>query len=133
MTAEQTEAMQRYVAMLFTPPGGGTPAALMPMTRAMLEAQDRMLSEAEQFTKHWFERRHEAARSAADAAAALARDPTDLGAASQAVITWYAGSAERLTKDAQECADVMARCSAHLAAANGAAAEEPAKKGSGKG
>ena len=133
MTTEQTEQMTRLFAQFWTAPAPGGPAAMMPMTKAMLESQDRILSETERFVQHWFERRHEAVRSAAEAAATLAQDPTDYAAASQAIGGWYAHSAERLTKDAQECADVMARCGAHLAAANGGAAEDkPGKKGAGK-
>ena len=130
---DQTEQMTRFFAQLWTAPAAGGPAAMMPMTKAMLESQDQILSETERFMQHWFERRHEAARSAAEAAATLAQDPTDFANASQTIGGWYAHSAERLTKDAQECADVMARCGAHLAAANGGAAEDkPGKKGAGK-
>ena len=104
--SEMVENAQRALAQL---PMGGA------MTAEMLQVQGQMLSEMEEFSRHWFERRHEALRRATKLAQHIGENQMrDPATAAQAVSEWYAGSLERITHDAREGAEMTARCAGHL-------------------
>lgn len=104
--AEMVENAQRALAQL---PMGGA------MTAEMLRVQDQMLGEMEEFSRHWFERRHEALRRATELAQHLGENQMrDPATSAQAISEWYAGSLERITHDAREGAELTARCAGHL-------------------
>ncbi|MCO4847870.1 MAG: hypothetical protein KC448_07850 [Yoonia sp.] len=94
---------------------------LNPMLRPQVEqywqAQEKMLKEAETFTKHWFERRHTAAKSALE----TARDVTNGGSASpdamRVLSDWQRQSLERAVVDSQEWIDLCTRCVEHVTTA----------------
>ena len=90
------------------------------------QAQESILKETEGFMKNWFNRRHDATRSAletcANAEAATLQDPASMA---QAIANWQSHSMQRIAEDAQDCADLMSRCSALLLNNEVEAAEEP--------
>lgn len=60
-----------------------------PQVRQFRDAQDRILNEAEAFTRHWLERRHEAAKTAIEATKRLtATGPADPATAVKALAEW---------------------------------------------
>ncbi len=78
------------------------------------DAQEKMLAEAETFAQHWFERRHEAVRSALKAArSASSANPADPSKAMQTMTEWQRRSAERMVADAQEWFETVARCASY--------------------
>lgn len=109
-------------AMLFGP-------MISPMIKPQVEqfwdAQEKMLDEAEAFTRHWFARRHEAARTALDAArTAASGDDAGPAAAMQALSEWQRHSAERLAEDGQEWLAMIARCASYVSETEVEAVEE---------
>lgn len=79
------------------------------------KAQERIVSETEAFARHWFARRHEAAKSALEACEqAAAANPLDASGALEAFREWQAHSAERMAADLREWVDLWARCAGHL-------------------
>lgn len=75
------------------------------------QAQDRALSELENFSKHWFERRHIAAQSALESSRAIAEQGTNNPAAAMTRLSeWQSQSFKRLTEDAQAFTEMMANC-----------------------
>jgi hypothetical protein len=99
------------------------PFALMPMmaplARRGLQTQDVILDEMETYWRQWFKRRHEAMRTAAEAAEKLSKNgAADPAEAPRAIVEWYGHSMERVAKDAQEGMDLWARCAGHMARAN---------------
>ncbi|SLN53939.1 hypothetical protein PEL8287_02868 [Roseovarius litorisediminis] len=106
----------------------GTPLALNPLVKPQVEqfwdAQEKLLQEAEAFTRHWFARRHEATKSAMDAAkkaTVSANDPTE---AMQAMADWQRHSVERIAEDAGEWMDMVARCTGHVVRSEAQVSEE---------
>lgn len=90
-------------------------AVLGPQMRQFWKAQERILTEAEDFARHWFARRHEAALGALRACEQAARvNPADAAGALQAFRDWQARSAERMAEDMREWAELWARCATHL-------------------
>ncbi len=89
------------------------------------DAQEKILEETEAFAQHWFERRHEAVRTALktarNASSANAADPTQ---AFQNMANWQRHSAERLVADAQEWYETVARCASYMAETEIAAVEK---------
>ncbi|MGO4916391.1 hypothetical protein [Pseudogemmobacter sp. W21_MBD1_M6] len=84
-------------------------------TDRLWAAQDKILSETEQFFRHWFARRHEAARTAMQTAKAVSsKAMSDPAAAITAITDWQTHSMQRLIEDSQECAELYSRCTAHL-------------------
>ena len=77
--------------------------AAQPQFEQFWKMQDAMLKEAEAFTRHWFERRHEASESAVEALhemnSAASAEPA---AAMRAIADWQRGSLERVNADLQE-------------------------------
>ncbi|WP_170381623.1 phasin family protein [Ruegeria atlantica] len=89
------------------------------------DAQEKMLAETEVFAQHWFERRHEAVRSALQAArSASSANPSDPTKALQSMAEWQRHSAERLVADAQEWFETVARCAAYVAETEAEAVEK---------
>ncbi|TMV05612.1 hypothetical protein FGK63_16345 [Ruegeria sediminis] len=96
-----------------------TAASMNPVMKPQIaqfwDAQEKMLDEAELYTRHWFERRHEAIRTALDAArAATAVNQSDPARATQTMLDWQRRSMERMVEDAQEWLDTMSRCASYV-------------------
>ena len=77
--------------------------------------QDRLLNESQSFTQHWFERRHEAVRTALETArnvssASLSNPMT----AMTLMADWQKHSSERLAEDAREWFETMSRCAEYV-------------------
>lgn len=90
-------------------------SVLAPMIGPQIEhfwkMQDRLLDESQTFTQHWFERRHEAVRTALETArnvsgAAISNPMTAMTLMSD----WQKHSSERLAEDAREWFETMSRC-----------------------
>lgn len=98
-------------------PGGFSMApALSPAAQTFWEAQEAMLSEAEAFTRHWFERRHAATQSALDTVKDITQNgASDPAAAMQAVTEWQVHSTQRLFEDVKEWAALCSRCATEVA------------------
>ena len=91
-------------------------AALGPQARHFWEAQESILSEAEAFSKHWFERRHTATKTALEAAKTIAQNgSTDPGAMMKAISDWQTHSMQRVVEDFQEWVALCSRCATHVA------------------
>lgn len=108
-TATPDFARQALAAFSVNPLAG-------PQVHQFWEVQERILGEAEDFSRHWFERRHEAARAALRTTAALFEDGRpNPGAAVKAMQDWQTHSAERIAADIREWVDLCSRCAGHLA------------------
>ncbi|TVS00967.1 MAG: hypothetical protein EA407_13500 [Rhodobacteraceae bacterium] len=96
----------------------------------VLEMQDRLLREAETFTRQWFERRHEATETALktlqEANSNGAADPTQ---AMRAMADWQRGSIERLSEDLRDWTALCMRCADTAKAVQLEAALPDAEKG----
>ncbi len=104
-------------------------ASFNPMIRPQIEqfwnAQEKMLDEAEAFARHWFERRHEASRTALETArTATSAERADPSAALQAMTDWQRHSVERMVEDAREWFDMMSRCANYVSETETEAVEE---------
>lgn len=98
------------------PFGASMTPVLAPQARAFWEAQERILGEAEAFSKHWFERRHQAATTALEAAkTATQNGTTDPGALMKTIADWQAHSVQRMAEDFQEWVALCSRCATHVA------------------
>jgi hypothetical protein len=83
-----------------------------------LQAQDRFLREAETFCAAWFNRRHDATRTALDAGARITQvGLNDPASALKILADWQAGSLARMAEDAKECAEMVTRCAGGLVTA----------------
>lgn len=102
-----------------------------PHVHQFWQVQDKLLKEAEEFSKHWFARRHQATRSALkvseEAIGEGASDPTTV---MKAMNEWQAHSAERVAEDIQEWIDLCSRCAGHLASGEAVASRESIEKAS---
>ncbi|MDI3338098.1 hypothetical protein QKW60_16945 [Defluviimonas aestuarii] len=100
-----------------------------PHTRHFWEIQEQILNEAEAFSRHWFARRHIAARTALKASEEVAgfggADPEEMMTALNA---WQHHSAERIAEDMREWAGFCLRCAGHLASGEAAAGREALEK-----
>lgn len=120
-----------------------SPANFLSLTQAMFTAnplmgpqaqhfwkvQDQFLKEAESFTSAWFKRRHDATRSAMDAASNIEDDKLlEPGHIMQVMADWQNHSMERLSDDAKEYNDMMTRCMDSLVYNEIEAAKETVKK-----
>lgn len=86
-----------------------------PQVEQFWNAQDRFLSEAEEYSRFWFQRRHEAARSALE----TARETTSGGTiepvnAMQNMVEWQRHSVERMVEDAREWFEMVSRCAKYV-------------------
>lgn len=89
------------------------------------QTQEQLLKTAEAYTRHWFERRHEATRSAMAAARKAAEtDGSNPEATMQIVTDWQRHSMERMVEDAREWLEMMTRCAGIAAVGEIEAAEE---------
>ena len=93
--------------------------AMNPMIAPQMEqfwkAQDRLLDEAETFATHWFERRHEATKTALEAVRKAGGDGSDPSAAMRALVEWQQKSIQRLAADMQDWGDLCSRCAGSVA------------------
>lgn len=97
------------------PPMTGNPA-FGAQIEQFWDAQEKMLEETEAFAQHWFKRRHEAVRTALQAARSMSSaNPSDPSEALQSMTEWQRHSSERLVADAQEWFETVARCAAYVA------------------
>ncbi len=88
---------------------------LAPQIEEFWNAQEQMLNEAEVYTRHWFERRHEATRTALDTARKATTDGNgDPTTAMQAMMEWQRHSVERLAEDAREWFEMVSRCAGQV-------------------
>lgn len=88
---------------------------------------DSMLKEVETFARHWFERRHKATETAAEALREIsATGQPDPVFAMQAISNWQRGSVERLTEDLQEWVTLCAHLTQAAATAQADAASSDA-------
>ncbi|KUJ73617.1 hypothetical protein AVO45_13515 [Ruegeria marisrubri] len=98
---------------------------LKPQIEQFWDAQEKFLDETERFAHHWFERRHEAIRTALTAArAATAEGRADPAKAMEAMLDWQRHSMERLVEDAREWLDTMSRCASYATETEAEAVEE---------
>lgn len=96
-----------------------------PQVHQFWDMQERLLNEVETFSKHWFERRHTAARTALQTTAAMFETgTTDPAAAAKALHDWQMQSAERITEDVQEWIDLCTRSAELVTSAEVAANKE---------
>lgn len=98
------------------PLGSAMTPILGPQAQHLWEAQESILSEAEAFSKHWFERRHTAATTALEAAKSMTQNgATNPGAVMKIIADWQTHSVERLVEDFQEWVALCSRCATHVA------------------
>jgi hypothetical protein len=81
---------------------------LSPQIEHFWNAQEKMLDAAELYSQHWFQRRHEAARTALKAARSMtsgkAGTPAEM---MRSLVEWQLHSMERLAEDAREWLDLV--------------------------
>jgi hypothetical protein len=81
---------------------------LSPQIEHFWNAQEKMLDAAELYSRHWFQRRHEAARTALGAARSMtsgnAGSPEEM---MRSIVAWQLHSMERLAEDAREWLDFV--------------------------
>jgi len=104
-----------------------TVPAMAPQMEQFWKAQDGILEEVEDFSKAWFERRHEAARSALDAVRKANGNGTDPAAAMEAITDWQRHSMERMTEDMRQWMELWSRCAGRMTPAP----EDSAAQGAG--
>ncbi|MEW2915069.1 phasin family protein [Leisingera sp. JC11] len=98
-----------------------------PQVEQFWNVQEKILDEAEEFTRHWFERRHEAARTALDAArTVVSADPSRPADAFEAFTEWQRHSAERIAEDGREWFGMMSRCARYASETEAEAVGEAA-------
>lgn len=96
-----------------------------PQIEHFWEAQEKILDESETFARNWFERRHEATRSAMSAAKGVTRaGSTDPATAARALADWHSRSLERMAEDLRDWFDMCSRCAGHLTRAEIEAGED---------
>ncbi|MGM0660473.1 MAG: hypothetical protein ACQEUH_04775 [Pseudomonadota bacterium] len=116
----------RRMQALFNPNG-----AAMPQVEQLLTVQQEMVRQTETFTRHWLERRQEAAETGLEALQTLSKTQgTDPAAALRAMADWQRGSFKRVSADLQ---DWVALCTqiTQTATAQGATTQGEAEKGKG--
>ena len=90
---------------------------LGPQIEQFWQAQEKMLQEAEAFTKHWFERRHSAAKSPLKAVENVTNGGPDPSDVIKTLSDWQQHSVERVVGDVQEWVDLCTRCVGHVTTA----------------
>lgn len=102
---------------------------LAPQIEQFWDAQEKLLNEAETFTHHWFQRRHEATRTALDTARkATSAGDGDPATAMQAMMGWQRHSLERMAEDAREWFEMVSRCTGQVTEGEVEAVEESVKE-----
>lgn len=107
--------------------------SMNPVAGAQVEqfwnTQAKLLEETEAYTQRWFERRHEATRSALDAARkSTSGDTVNSSESMQAIAEWQRQSVERMVEDAREWLDMATRCARHISEREAEAMGEGLKK-----
>lgn len=98
---------------------------IAPQAEHFWQIQEHLLGESEEFMHHWFERRHEATRTALVAARKTTSDEGGNPAeAMQTITEWQRQSMERMVEDAREWLDTVQRCASYVSASEVEAAEE---------
>ncbi len=98
---------------------------LAPQMEHFWEAQDAILSETEDFAKHWFERRHIATRSALHTARNLmGNGSSDPAGAMKELANWQQHSAQRIAEDFKEWFELCSTCTGLLTSAEQEASSE---------
>jgi len=113
-----SDAMRQAQALLASPP------MMAPQAEQFWKAQDDILKETEAYWKAWFDRRHQATKSAAEAMQKMNADTQDPAAAMQAMADWQRHSLERVVEDMQQWVDLCSRCTGRLAEADVVAGKE---------
>lgn len=100
-----------------------------PQIEQFWDAQEKMLNEAENYTHHWFQRRHEATRTALDTARkATSAGDGDPTTAMQAMMDWQRHSMERMAEDAREWFEMVSRCTGQVTEGEVEAVDESVKE-----
>ena len=88
---------------------------IMPQVEQFWKAQDRLLNEAEEYSRLWFQRRHEAARTAIETAReTTSGDKIEPTKAMRQMAEWQRHSIERMVEDTREWFEMVSRCSKHV-------------------
>lgn len=98
---------------------------IAPQAEHFWQTQEHLLEAVEGFTRSWFERRHEATRTAMIAArqAATQKDGSP-GEAMQSIADWQRHSVERMVEDAREWLDMVTHCANYMSKAEVESVEE---------
>lgn len=102
--------------------------AVAPQMEQFWKAQEGILEETEAFSRAWFERRHEAAKTALEAVQTTNGNGADTSAAMRGMVDWQQASFQRLTKDMQEWVDLCTRCGRRMTEAEIDASKEGVEK-----
>lgn len=99
-----------------------------PPLRQIWVTNDKILDDFEELTHNWCERRHEANRSALEAAKKMSDTRgSDVSDAVRIMSDWLTRSMERLSEDAKENYEFCVKCASHMAGGSVAATEEMAE------
>ncbi len=128
MTKKKTtrEAPEFFADMFKTMQGTMVSNPLFtPQAEHFWQTQEHLLEASEAFTRSWFERRHEATRTAMIAARkAATKDAGNPGEAMQSIAEWQRHSMERMVEDAREWLDMMTQCARYVSKGEVEAVEE---------
>lgn len=117
-----TDLMDRARGMLT-----GNPL-VQPQLEQFWKAQDGILEEAEAYSRAWFERRHDATKSALETVRNVNGNGGDPAAAVRAMIEWQQGSFQRLAEDMQEWVELCSQCAGHMSQAEVESGKEGVEK-----
>ena len=117
-----TDFVEQTRGMLATNP------MLAPQMEQFWKAQDEVLEEAENFSKAWFERRHEAAKSALEAVRDVNGNGADPSAAMRSMMDWQQHSLQRMASDMQQWLELCSRCASRMTSAEVEAGKEGAEE-----
>lgn len=85
-----------------------------PRMEEFWKTQDGILEETEAFSKAWFERRRDAARTALEAVRKANGNGSDPSAAMQAMLEWQQQSFRRMAEDMQQWVELCSHCAARM-------------------
>jgi len=103
-------------------------SAAVPQMQQFWTAQDQILSDFEDLSRAWFQRRHEASRKGLEAAKSLGTNgETDISHAMEVMNDWLTNSVARLADDARDNYEFCMRCTNHLTAGTMDAAQTGAQ------
>ncbi len=98
---------------------------IAPQAEHFWRTQEQLLDTTEAFTRSWFQRRHEATRTAMIVARTAAeQESIHPGEAMQTIAEWQRHSMERMVEDAREWLEMVSRCAGIAAVSEIEAAEE---------
>ncbi len=128
-----TDAKTTFAEMMKQTPGM---LAVNPMLATRMQqfwkAQDGLLDEAEAFSRAWFARRHEAAKSALETVRKVNGDGGDPSGSMQAIADWQQHSLQRMAEDMQEWVGLCSRCAAQMTEGETAAGGQGAEAAAGR-